>query len=436
MRNVNNETINIHITSIHIFDIDMEENGKHMKILQINGLGRTRSTGRNVYEMHSEFIKIGIESYVAVSAEGMSEEDYGQYIIGNKADMKLHALFSRIFGLQGYFSVKPTKELIKYILEINPDAVILHVLHGNYINVNMLLDFLKTNHIITLIVLHDLWFLTGHCVYPTTTNCEKYKNKCINCDQLKEGNISYFFDTSNKIWKDRRKAFRNWGELAIVGVSNWVTNCAMNAAVLKDVRHFYRIYNWIDTTKFCKRAIKEDNNFIILGVSVEWSKVKGIEDFVKLSKMLKNEKLILVGHMDEQYKKEFDEEKVEIIEFTNSEEELCYLYNQANVYLSLSKQETFGKTIAEAICCGTPVIVYDKTASPELAKQGCGYVVKDGNINEVYNRIQDVKKNGKDYYLNSCLNKAKEDFSLKKNISKYISVILNLQRNKGDNDCF
>lgn len=394
-----------------------------MRVLQINTLARTKSTGRMVYEMHNEFLKKDVDSYVAVSAEGIKEERYGQYIIGNHLDMKLHALGSRIFGLQGYFSKRYTRKLLNYISRIKPDVVIIHVIHSNFINVNNLLKYLKNNNIKTLIILHDLWFMTGHCVYPTTTNCEKYKSKCQKCDQLKEGNISYFFDTSIKIWKDREKIFNDWNNLVIVGVSKWAMQCAKESALMQKNSHITYIYNWINQEKFRYINKNQNKKFLILGVSVSWSVLKGIEDFIKLSWMLKDEKLILVGHMDRVYKEKFNHEKVILIEYTDSEEELVELYNEANVYVSLSVQETFGKTVAEAICCGTPAVVYNRTASPELVSDGCGYVVEAGDLNDVYEKIKEIRYRGKDYYNKKCLHKAKKEFSLSKNIDKYISLI-------------
>ena len=63
-------------------------------------------------------------------------------------------------------------------------------------------------------------------------------------------------------------------------------------------------------------------------------------------------------------------------------------YSVANVFVSPSVQETFGKTVAEAISCGTPVCVYNNTALPELAKEGCGAVVPVKDIQALAEHIR------------------------------------------------
>lgn len=398
-----------------------------VKVLQINTLAKTKSTGRNVYEMHKEFQNLGIESKVVASALSKSEEQYGQLIFGNLLDMKFHALYSRATGLQGYYSNYVTKKIIIEIERYMPNAVIVHVIHSNFINVNLLFNYLKSKtDIRTVIVLHDLWFITGHCVHPSITGCEKYIQMCKNCSQKRVANASWFFDTSKKVWMDRKKIFNGWKSLEIVGVSKWATECAKKSGVMQSVQNFTSIYNWINHDMFYNRNNKKKNDkaiFTILGVSVQWIAEKGIYDFIELTSMLENEKLILVGHIDEDIKKKFVNENIEFVEFTNSEDELVELYNQADVYVSMSYQETFGKTIAESICCGTPAVVYDVTACPELVADGCGYAVECGNVKAVYEKIIEIKKIGKVAFAEACETKAINEFNIHKNINQYIELI-------------
>ena len=397
-----------------------------MKVLQINTLARTQSTGRITYEMHMELKKRKIDSYVAVSCAGEDEEKYGQILVGNRIDMKIHAFMSRLTGLQGYYSFGATKELLGYIKNLAPDVVVIGVLHSNFLNINRLLIYLKENKIATVIVLHDLWFLTGHCFYPCMTGCSKYEVMCGCCNQKNMANRSFLFDTSKKIWKDRKKIFDHWEKLAIVGVSKWAADCAQKAAVIRNNKNICYIYNWIDSEKFYPFEIEFSENketFTILGVSSSWSLEKGLNDFAKLSYMLEeDEKLIMVGRMRKTDKAKFNSAVVTFIEFTNSEQELSELYNKADVFVSMSTQETFGKTIAEAVCCGTPAVTYDQTASPEIVSDGCGYAVNMGNVEAVYEKVKLIRSNGKAYYGEACRKKALNEFDKCKNIDRYVEL--------------
>lgn len=73
-------------------------------------------------------------------------------------DHKLHALLSRITGRQACFSYLATRRLLRELDRINPDAVILRNLHGNYINLPVLLRYLAKKDIVTIPVMHDCWF--------------------------------------------------------------------------------------------------------------------------------------------------------------------------------------------------------------------------------------------------------------------------------------
>lgn len=394
-----------------------------MKVLQINALARTKSTGRTVYEMHQELLDRNIESCVAVSYYGKTEEQYGQYVIGTKGEARVHALLSRLTGLQGYYSNTTTEKVITYIEHEKPSVVVLRVLHNNFINVNKLMLYLKKKNIPTILVLHDLWFCTGHCVYPIYTECEKYKTICSHCSQKKKANRSWLFDRSSKIWRDRKALYAGWKNLAVVGVSQWATECARESSVMNGIKLFSTIYNWIDLQKFQIEKVEKQNPvFTILGVCSEWGSEKGVEDFIKLSWMLENEELVLVGRMSEKYRLQFPPKKVRFIDFVTSEKQLAELYNQADVYVTMSKAETFGKTTAEALSCGTPCIVYDVGASPELIGERCGYVAAPGDVKSVYACIQKVQGMGKDYYTNACREWACEHFSKCKNIEKYIDL--------------
>ena len=62
---------------------------------------------------------------------------------------------------------------------------------------------------------------------------------------------------------------------------------------------------------------------------------------------------------------------------TESQDEL---YSISEILLCLSYKESFGLTPIEAMACGTPSIVYDNTALPELVTKNTGNIVETGNL--------------------------------------------------------
>lgn len=63
-------------------------------------------------------------------------------------------------------------------------------------------------------------------------------------------------------------------------------------------------------------------------------------------------------------------EVVHALPITKDRNQLLKLYNAADIVLNLSYEESFGLTTVEGMACGTPSIVYNCTASPELVSPG------------------------------------------------------------------
>jgi glycosyltransferase involved in cell wall biosynthesis len=402
--------------------------GVTMKILQINAVNGILSTGRTTLDLAEELKLLGHDTYIAYAMA----QPYGDhsYRIGCCFDRKLHALGSRIFGLQAYFSVIATLRLIRYIKRLSPDIVQLHNLHSNYINLKLLLHFLAKEKIATVVTLHDCWFFTGRCFHYTEINCYQWQTKCLRCPKNTFTTPSWFFDRSEKMWRDKMNYFSKLDHLAVVGVSDWITKEAEKSFLSKADR-IIRIYNWINLEVFKPIADQElrqslglRKKFILLGVAAFWDTSKGILEFIELSKMLsRDDQLILIGAMDTKY--DLPSNIISIPQ-TNDCMELVRYYSMSDVLISLSKEESFGKVVIEAMACGTPAVVYNTTALPELIGYGCGYVTDRNTIQEVYQRIEQIKANTKAYYSENCRRFTEEHFDLHQGVKAYEALYQSL----------
>ena len=394
-----------------------------MKLLQINSVNTGGSTGRTTQELDAYMRK---KKHISLIAYSTGDTETLNYQIGNQFEKKIHSLSSRIFGLQGYFSRKGTKELIKYIEKENPDVVRIGNIHSNYINIPMLFKFLGIKDIPTILTLDDCFLYTGKCCHYTVINCLKWQEKCGGCPKLHQDNPSWFFDRTTKVLMDKKKLYSEIPRLGVVVVSNWITNEAKKS-ILSEAKCFQTIYNWIDLDVFHPvdvSTIKCDNNlndkFIILGVATKWDYSKGLHDFLELSKNLKqNQIILLVGKMPQNI---ILPSNIISINETNDVNELVRYYCIADVFLQLSLEESFGKVTAEALSCGTPVIVYNSTANPELVGPDCGYIVSKDNPAELIERIELIEEKGKKYYSEKCRNFSLKNFDMESNIKKYIEL--------------
>lgn len=395
-----------------------------MKVVQINAGYGYSSVGRTVSEMHEFFNANGIDSYVFYSGKTPDSNPYD--LIGNWFDHKLHALCSRVFGKQAYFSYFPTRKLIKKLKKIGPDVAILRNFHSNYIHMPLLLKYLAKEDIATIVVLHDCWFFTGHCCHYTEVGCDKWQTECHHCPLVHSIKESWFFDNSRSIFRDKRRLFGAIPHLAVVGVSDWITNEGRKAPIFEKAEIFQRIYNWIDFKKFYYRenapalrkkyGLKADD-FIAVGASIIWDNRKGLDAINRLAQIMNDIKVILIGKLPAGNLPS----NIITIPPTESIDELASFYSMADVFLNFSIQETFGKVAAEALSCGTPVIVNNATANPEIPGP-CGEIVDTRDINSVVEAVKRIRAKGKAYYSERCVQRAYELFDKDKNIMQYVEL--------------
>lgn len=366
-----------------------------MKILMINVVCGIGSTGKICTDLASELEKQGNEVKIAYGREKVPKQ-FQKYAVrvGTNIDSMIHGLRGRLLDQCGFGSKKSTLNFIKWAEIYNPDILWLHNLHGYYINIPVLFEWIKSRpSMVVRWTLHDCWAFTGHCAYFTMANCYKWKKQCEHCCEKKSYPRSIFVDNSRKNYLLKKKAFLNVRNMSLIVPSEWLAH-HVNESFLSD----YPIKiqkNCINTNIFkptvsdFRKEYNLEDKKIILGVASIWDKRKGLNDFIELSKML-NQKycIVLVGLNKMQIKRLPD--NIIGLEKTNSSYELAQIYSAADIFVNPSKEETFGMTTIEAEACGTPAIVYKNTACEEIVKDRKGIAV-DQSVLAVYNAIMGMK---------------------------------------------
>lgn len=342
-----------------------------MKVVQIN-CAAGGSTGTIAKAIHGELIERGHESYIFYGFGTPTKENMIR--VGGYFSLHSHAVLSRNLGLQGYFSVLATMRMLRRIRKINPDIIHLHNLHGSYLNLPLLFRYLKKSTANIIVTLHDCWLFTGKCPYFTVAGCEKWKDACGKCSQL-PGYPRSKVDTTAKCLRDKKKWLSDFGDrLQIVTVSDWLRDTAKQSFLGQySVR---TIHNGIDCDIFSPKddaAIRKkyclENKFVLLGVASAWDKRKGLSVFLEMAKQLTEDEVIVLVGLTEAQCAQMPHNVIGITR-TENQQELAQLYSAANVFINPSKEETFGLVTAEAMACGTPVVVYDSTACAEVVQAG------------------------------------------------------------------
>lgn len=389
-----------------------------MKVFQINSTCGYGSTGRIAVDIAKKIEANGDECIIAYGRNS-APSDVNSYRIGSDIDVKIHGIMSRVTDRQGFYSTSATKKLIEKIKDYNPDIIHLHNIHGYYLNVAILFDFLKEYNKPIVWTLHDCWTFTGHCAHFSYEKCDKWRTECYSCPLKKEYPSSLLMDNSKKNFIQKKKMITSLTNVNIVTPSHWL------ASVTKEsfMGNFpvSVIYNGVDLEKFKpiesdfrKKHHLEDKQ-IILGVANVWTEKKGLNDFYSLNEKLDdNQVIVMVGLTDNQLA--VLPKGIIGIKRTSSIEELAEIYSTADVYVNPSKEETMGLTTAEALACGTPSIVYDETAVPEVVDESCGIVVKTNYVDGLYDAINRIS-----FSSLACQERA-EIFEKNKQYNKYYKL--------------
>lgn len=394
-----------------------------MKIVQINGASQNGSTGRIVSQLSDVMTCQGIENYIIASGYKECNSKENVYVVSSNLKVKIHQMEAYIFGDAGFHSNSTTRHIIQILDSIKPDVVHLHHIYGFWLNVEVLLNYLKKLGIPAVWTLHDFWAITGHCTHFEAIGCEKWKNECGLCEQKRCYPYSLIFDRSKELFNRKKEIFQEWNHLHIVTVSEWVAHF-VKMSYLRD-KMITVIPNGIDLNVFYSdeenmRSAELKNKFLILGVAMSWSSKKGLDDFIMMSKILKEDERILLIGLTEDQKKNLPKNIIGLSK-TNSVEDLRKYYCAADVFASPSLEETMGMTVAEALACGTPAVVYENTALTELITPTTGIVVEQ-NYKALYEGISRVRATGKEHYADACRDYIMENYEKTKQYEKYCEL--------------
>lgn len=367
-----------------------------MKVFFINAVCGRGSTGQIVTDIAHVLEKNGDTFCIAYSHGTASNVDERHTVkIGSRLEYYVHNLLSRLTDHEGGYSRRATKQLVDKIRAFDPDVIHIHNTHGHWLNQKILFNYLAQCGKKIVWTLHDCWAFTGHCAHFTYVGCEKWRTGCHHCPQLHAYPCSYGRERSRKNYEEKRKLFTSIPDMTIVTPSEWLAGLVRESYLGK--YPVKAIYNGLDIDRFrptsgdFRLRYGLEGKKIILSVASVWMEKKGLLDILHLAEIIEDQyAIVMVGVTDVQ--KAMLPDNVIGIERTESVEELVQAYSAADVFVNLSYEETMGMVTAEALACGTPAIVYDATAVPEVVDKDCGIVVKAGDVQAVWEAIRKLEK--------------------------------------------
>ena len=399
------------------------------RLLQIDTCLGVGSTGRITESIARLAQEHGWECYIVHGARYVKRPSSMKDIQSvSKLGEYMHFAEGLLFDNHGLASRAATRRVVKQIMEIKPDVIQMHCIHGYYLNYKILFEYLNTTDIPVVWTFHDCWAFTGHCAHFVTAGCNKWKSGCFDCP-LKGDYPKSFVDRSSRNYGIKKRLFSTNGNQHLVPVSNWMAGYVEQSFLgKKDIRV---IKNGVDLGVFRPISREKVEKFRILGVSSVWNKDKGLFDFYRLRELLDHAgyEIVLVGLRADQMK---DLPKgITGIEKTDSVEELVRLYSSSDVFVNPTYADTFPTVNLEALACGTPVITYKTGGSPEAVSLETGWVVEQGDTEEVARLIKalaDKPGNEIQEQRKACRKRAEQEFDQSRCFHKYLDLYESLVR--------
>ncbi|MDQ3008517.1 MAG: glycosyltransferase family 4 protein [bacterium] len=183
------------------------------------------------------------------------------------------------------------------------------------------------------------------------------------------------------------------------------------------------IYNGIETSLFHQQQSTDRSYFAFLGRT---SPQKGLKEICQM--ILKTQHRLKIAakvdNEDAQYyeseiKPLIDGQQIEFVGEIGPAEKTAFLHAAKGLLLWLNWEEPFGLVVAEAMACGTPVIVNRRGAMPELVRNGeTGYLVN--SLDEMQSHLDKVAAiNPK-----TCQQYIQDNFSSQRMAQNYIDLAM------------
>lgn len=376
-----------------------------MKILHVNTHDIKGGAARAAYRLHRALLDEGVNSQMLVSHK--SGDDYTvlapNSVVGKASVLVRHVLD----GLpvrrypnrtQTLFSPAwlPLSQVPKQIDAAKPDIVHLHWVCGGMLSIA---DLAKIQQPIVW-SLHDMWAFTGGEHYD-----EEQAHYIQQCGASKVLGSDKENDLSHKGWLKKQKTYAKMDNLTIVGLSQWLSDCAKQSSLLKDKQHIC-LPNLINTHDFAavdklqaRRILNlpAEKKLVLFGAMGATSDPrKGFAQLHQALSQLQSTdiELVVFGSSQPQHAPEFSQ-PVRYLGQLHDDVSLRLLYSAADVMVVPSLQEAFGQTASEAMACATPVVAFNATGLKDIVDhQQNGYLATACNP-------QDLAA-GIDWVLNSA----------------------------------
>lgn len=213
--------------------------------------------------------------------------------------------------------------------------------------------------------------------------------------------------TSKNFWKKTWTKFIMQRANAVLTVSEHLKQEILNSGIRP--KNIIVTHNPVDTDLFNTKSNKTHYKNILFAGRLD--EFKGAFRCVKAFELIYRNnpewKLTIIGDGEEYnviknyLKKNEALNDIVILKGHKNKTELPEEMQNADFFLFPSRHESFGLVVAEAMACGLPVVVTNKTAPKEFVNRDKGLLINPDNISAIAEAMQTMIKNHSEYNLHN-----------------------------------
>jgi glycosyltransferase involved in cell wall biosynthesis len=354
-----------------------------MRIVHLNANDLEGGAARAAQRIHHGLLSLGVDSQFVVQRKvGSDPRTHGpDGAVANLLQTRIRQSLDRLPLRLRHGAVRtawsnnvlPNPSLHRQLRELAPDVIFMHWAGSGFVPTSLI----KKLPAPVIWKLHDMAAFTGGCHYDQ--GCGRFRTGCGSCPILHSRDRN---DLSARNLRRKQRHFREHPDV-VVAPSEWMAELARESLLfrgrrIETIAYPHELDVFQPTPREAARRIlgwDPDREIILFGAIHGGSDPR--KGFAHLVEALESPEIeegatgrrrelrvfgashgpAITNHFETHYEG-----------VINDDVHMALLYAAADVVVTPSRQEAFGMTASESLCCGTPVVAFNRCGPRDIVE--------------------------------------------------------------------